>query len=116
MVDKWPDEPRQVTASNATGHLISGVFPLGENHEIWTFWWDETETTEGNMVNDLRHFCETKDRKEAGLLSMGIMLERMWFSQFLMAFIHSERFPEATVWALSWTASQHRVSLMLHMI
>lgn len=40
---------------------------------------------------------------------MGIMFERMWFSQFLMGFIQSERFPEATVWTLSWTASQHRV-------
>lgn len=56
-----------------------------------------------------QRFCERKERKEAGILTMGIMLERMCFSQFLMAFIQSERFPEATVWTLSWTASQHRV-------
>lgn len=63
-----------------------------------------------------QRFCETKGRKEAGIITKGIMFERMWLFQFLMGFIHSERCPEATVWTLSWTASQHRVSVMLHMI
>lgn len=127
VIDKWPDEPWQVAASNTTGHLISGVFPSQEHthsceHGAWKL--DLLVGRDGDNGGEFgqqsaavrQHFCETKERKEAGTLTRAIMFGRTWFFQFLMGFIHSERFPEATARTLSWTASQHRVSVMLHMI
>lgn len=124
VIDQWRDEPWQVTASNAAWHLISGVF-LTEKHTLARACenrtlekrWGLREVGAAWSFAMIFNLCSTicgsyaaflwnKGEEEGGSInSAGIIFERMWFSEFMMGFIHSEHFSWGNfVRTMSWTA------------